>query len=105
MTVIDRTWYPIPQGHAICPLCNGTGIGKAMTEQDLKYNWNKGKTHFPCNNCGAQTMSGKAMGWTKIDPTTKLGCHHSFVGKNAGRCYTIYTCQKCNDYYDIDSGD
>ncbi len=101
----DTTWYPIPKGNDVCPCCNGTGIGKALTEIDLKYSWNKGKTHFSCLNCGAQTMNGKALGYTKIDPVTGKGCHHVFLGRNAGRCYTIYTCAKCNHTYDIDSGD
>ena len=101
----DTGWYPIPKGHDICPCCNGTGIGKALTEADLKYSWNKGKTHFPCFNCGAQTMGGRAHGHTKIDPATGKGCSHTYVEKNGGRCYHIYTCSKCQDRYDIDSSD
>lgn len=101
----DTSWYPIPKGHSICPKCNGTGIGDALTEQDLKYSWNKGKTHFQCNNCGGQTMSGTPLGYTKIDPNTGLGCLHDFKHRLAGNCYHVYTCTKCSYKYDIDSGD
>ena len=66
-----------------------------------------------CQNCGGQTMYGKPLGYTKVDPNTPpmqflidgLGCHHEYVGRNAGRCYTIYTCKKCGSSYDIDSSD
>lgn len=101
----DSSWYPIPKGYASCPTCNGTGIGAALTESELKYSWNKNKTHHTCGNCGGQTMNGKPLGYTKIDPNTGLGCLHTFIGRNAGRCYTIYTCTKCGYHYDIDSGD
>lgn len=101
----DVTWYPVPKGSDVCPCCNGTGIGKELTEKDLTYSWNKGKTHYPCFNCGGQDMGGKPRGYAKIDPATGKGCNHSFTGRNAGRCYTIYTCVKCKDSYDIDSGD
>ena len=105
MTVaIDRSWYPIPVGNAICPTCEGTSV-VPLSEKELTYNWNKGKTHRACSNCGGQTMSGKALGYTKIDPTTGLGCQHTFTGRLAGRCYHIYTCTKCRFSYDIDSGD
>jgi hypothetical protein len=104
-TTIDRTWYPVPPGHAICPLCNGTGIGKELTDGDKKYSWNKGRTHFQCMNCGGQTMSSRSEGWTKIDPATGKGCEHKFTGRTAGNCYNIYTCTKCTYHYDIDSGD
>jgi DNA-directed RNA polymerase subunit RPC12/RpoP len=58
-----------------------------------------------CRNCGGQTMYGKPLGYTAIDPETGLGCKHEYVGRDAGRCYTIYTCRKCGSRYDIDSGD
>ena len=105
MTVaIDRNWYPVPVGNAICPKCEGTGL-LPLSEKDKQYSWNKDKTHYACINCGGQTMSGKAMGHTKIDPSTGLGCDHTFQGRNAGRCYHVYTCTKCRISYDIDSGD
>jgi hypothetical protein len=103
-TVIDRSWYPVPVGHDVCPACQGTGM-VLLTEAELKYSWNKDKTHRMCSNCGGQTMGGKALGYTRIDPATGKGCLHSVTGRNAGRCYTIYTCTKCKFSYDIDSGD
>jgi hypothetical protein len=78
---------------------------RALTEFDLKYEWNKNKTHYDCDNCGGQTMYGKPAGYTKLDPKTGLGCLHEYHGRNAGRCYTIYTCKICSSHYDIDSGD
>lgn len=101
----ETAWYPIPKGYAECPKCKGTGIGDALTEKDLSYSWNKGKTHFRCNNCGGQTMGGTPLGYSKINPDTGLGCLHQFVGREAGRCYRIYTCIHCKYNYDIDSGD
>jgi len=100
----DISWYPVPKGYDTCPVCQGTGKIE-LTEQELAYKWNTGKTHRACCNCGGQDMSGKAMGYTRIDPANGKGCTHSFTGRNAGRCYTIYTCTKCGYNYDIDSGD
>lgn len=100
----DSTWYPVPKGYAECPCCKGTGLVE-LTEKEKLYSWNKNKTHRQCSNCGGQTMSGKALGYSKIDPNTGLGCEHTVTGRNAGRCYHIYTCTKCGFSYDIDSGD
>jgi hypothetical protein len=72
----------IPQGCAACPVCNGTSL-QELSQQEQKYSWNKGKTHCPCQNCGGQTMFGKAAGYTKIDPETGTGCKHSFVGRKS----------------------
>ena len=35
----------------------------------------------------------------------EVGCEHSMRGKNLGRCYNEYTCQKCGYYYRVDSSD
>ena len=32
-------------------------------------------------------------------------CDHEYVGVSRGRCYTVYTCKKCNVSYSIDSSD
>lgn len=101
---VDVSWYPIPKGCDLCPVCNGTCL-RELSEQERKYSWNKGATHGQCLNCGGQDMGGRARGYSKIDPTTGKGCNHTFTGRNAGRCYTIYTCSKCKYEYDIDSGD
>jgi hypothetical protein len=101
---IDRSWYPIPVGHDTCPVCEGTGL-VPLKESELGYSWNKGKTHRQCTNCGGQTMSCKALGYTKIDPATGKGCIHHVTERLAGRCYHIYTCTKCKFSYDIDSSD
>ena len=94
----------IPAGQALCPCCNGTKLGRAFTEQEQK--WWPNKTHFDCDNCGAQLMMGKAKGYTSIDPKTGLGCDHQYVSKNVGRCLTAYTCTNlCGLTFLIDSGD
>lgn len=100
----DVSWYPVPKGNDVCPDCHGTGKVE-LTEQERTYSWYKNSTHRACCNCGGQTMAGKALGYTKIDPATGKGCHHEYTGRNAGRCYTIYTCKKCGYVYDIDSSD
>jgi len=100
----DTSWYPVPKGHDVCPVCNGTGQ-RELSEKEQAYSWNKGKTHAPCLNCGGQTMGGRASGYTKVDPNTGEGCHHTYTHRSGGRCYHIYTCTKCGDQYDIDSGD
>lgn len=102
--VIDRSWYPVPVGHDMCPVCDGAAI-VPLTEKEMEYSWNKGYTHRACTNCGGQTMSGKALGYTKIDPTTGRGCHHKYTSQTIGRCYHRYTCTKCGSQHDIDSGD
>lgn len=59
----------------------------------------------PCDNCGGQTMSNRGTGRTRVDPATGAGCLHSYRHQRGGNCYHIYTCTKCGDRYDIDSGD
>jgi len=95
----------IPAGYARCPKCDGTKIGDIISPEDALYGWNLGKTHYKCNNCGGQTMSQTALGYTNIDPATGLGCLHKYTGRTIGNCYHVYTCCKCPSYYDIDSGD
>ena len=87
----------------ICPVCNGTKE-VALTESELTYSWNKGKTHCPCRNCGGQTMYGTSTGEV---PLNKEGqpCKHSYTSTDNGRCLTTYTCVHCGYRYQIDSGD
>jgi hypothetical protein len=96
----------------VCPACNGStrrpydythdpkGLYRRMTAT-----YRAEDDTLACNNCGGQTMSLRATGRTRIDPTTGLGCLHEYRGQKAGNCYHIYTCTKCGDHYDIDSGD
>ncbi len=92
---------------ATCPVCNGTkrvpaGASKYKT---ITATYDEKTDTFACRNCGGQTMSLSAQGVTRVDPATGLGCLHTYVGQQAGNCYNIYTCTKCGDRYDIDSGD
>lgn len=99
----------IPAGCAVCPTCNGTKRRPVLpSEQSYKKimsGYDAATDTMACGNCGGQTMYGRSLGYTKIDPATGLGCEHEYTGRNAGRCYTIYTCKKCGSSYDIDSGD
>ena len=87
----------------ICPVCNGTKK-IPLTEEEKKQWWYKDQTERECFNCGGSTMYGKASGFVRLRPDG-TPCKHEYIGRNAGRCYTIYTCKHCGDFYDIDSGD
>jgi hypothetical protein len=116
----DHNPVVIPTGYGICPCCKGSG--RVLIEEGDAWmrTWKGGLSYYDpntdtkvCQNCGGQTMYGKALGYTTIDPNTDpmqfmidgLGCKHEYVGREAGRCYRIYTCRKCGHHYDIDSGD
>lgn len=98
----------IPKGCGICPVCNGS------TRVPVESEYSKYKTMYrdydaatdtlACRNCGGQTMSGNANGYVRLDKDG-APCTHHFLGRVAGRCYTVYTCDKCGSSYDIDSGD
>jgi uncharacterized protein with PIN domain len=95
-----------PEGFALCPVCHGSCRIPATGEwKSVMAGYDKATDTFECDNCGGQTMYGKAKGYTKIDPATGEGCKHEFVGRKAGNCYHVYTCTKCGSSYDIDSGD
>ena len=90
----------------ICPVCNGT---TRVPAGDNKYKhviagYDKETDTFACTNCGGQMMYGRPTGRVplRLDGTP---CRHEYVGRNAGRCYTVYTCRHCTSRYDIDSGD
>jgi hypothetical protein len=78
-----------------CPVCNGSKL-----EPD--------SFSIPCQNCGGQTMSGKATGTV---PLNRYGepCEHHYIetGPEEKRVYGwhVYTCQYCGDQNVIDSGD
>jgi monoamine oxidase len=104
----------IPAGMAVCPKCNGTkhqavdATGKPIDQATDYPRWPQyaERGWMECRNCGGQSMSQTARGFTSINPATGLGCLHQFRGENAGRCYTVYTCTLgCGARYDIDSSD
>ena len=95
--------YEIPAGKHRCPRCDGTRI-IPLTEKEQTYSWNKGKMHRACDNCGAQYMFGRALGYVAANREGNP-CLHNYSGKNAGRCLTEYTCKHCGDQYPIDSSD
>lgn len=94
------------QGYGICPVCNG-GSRVSAADNDYKHivsGYDKETDTLPCYNCGGQTMYGRPSGQVRLRPDG-TPCKHEYVGRNAGRCYTIYTCKHCQSSYDIDSGD
>lgn len=92
---------------AICPKCDGSAR-EVLPESQRQYRiatYRESDHTIACRNCGGQTMSLTASGKTRVDPATGLGCMHEYRHQSGGRCYHIYTCTKCGDRYDIDSGD
>lgn len=94
---------------AVCPKCNGS-TRMPVPDESRRYakiiaGYRESDDTFACNNCGGQTMSLHATGRVRIDPATGLGCLHAYRGVTTRNCYHEYTCTKCGDRYDIDSGD
>lgn len=89
-----------------CPVCNGTGRVPASDEpyKARRYGYDAATNTLPCQNCGGHTMSLRPTGQVRLraDGTP---CTHEYTGRNAGRCYTVYTCKHCGDTYSIDSSD
>ena len=81
-----------------CPVCQGTGD---VDRPGMK----PGVDLEPCRNCGGQTMSGNATGRTRPRRDNGEPCVHEYTGRQAGRCYYVYTCKHCGDSYGMDSGD
>jgi len=81
----------IPEGHAVCPCCNGS---KKQNNRD-------------CYNCSPNGMfvDSTPKGYTRQRKDDGLGCKHEFRGTSLGRCYTRYDCGGCGTSYSIDSGD
>lgn len=90
----------------VCPVCNGTGRRSASNDKykHVMAGYDANTDTVPCHNCGGQTMYGQPTG---VVPLRADGtpCVHEYTGRNAGRCYTIYTCKHCGQTYDIDSSD
>jgi transcription elongation factor Elf1 len=91
-----------------CPVCDGTSRvactpGLARWKTRMR-GYDAETDTLPCQNCGGQTMYGPATGQVRLR-CDGVPCTHEYQGRDAGRCYTIYTCLHCGDSYDIDSGD
>jgi hypothetical protein len=95
------------QSTATCPACNGSTRRPCppTSRQYRLATYRESDDTLACNNCGGQTMGLKATGVTRVDPATGLGCLHDYRGRQEGNCFHVYTCTKCGDRYDIDSGD
>lgn len=102
MVTTRKAYVTIPEGCGECPKCHGTGVGLPVDQATRKYF--PDMLHHPCDNCGGQTMSSRAVGYTRLRPSTDKGCLHEFTHRDAGRCYHVYTCKHCGLTFDIDSG-
>lgn len=94
------------EGYGVCPVCNGS---KRVPAGDTEYkhvlaSYDKETDTLACRNCGGQTMYGSPTGEVLLRPDG-TPCTHEYVARAMGRCYTVYKCHHCGDYYDIDSGD
>ena len=91
-----------------CPVCDGTArCALPQSQQPWKHmlsGYDAETDTLPCQNCGGQSMRGQATGEVRLR-CDGMPCTHEYQGAAAGRCYTIYTCRHCGDFYDIDSGD
>lgn len=93
-----------------CPVCQGTGHMpcpdnlRKYGQQSGWYGYRAEDDTVTCTNCGGQTMFGKPTGKVRLRADMSP-CVHEYTGRNAGRCYTIYTCKHCGDTHDIDSSD
>lgn len=88
--------------HGVCPVCNGTGRVPAGNFRRTA-GYDQATDTIACRNCGGQTMSMKATGRVRLR-SDGTPCKHEYMGREAGRCYVVYTCKHCGDVYDIDSG-
>ena len=91
------------EGYGVCPVCNGS-TEVLLTADELRYSWNKGKTHRVCTNCGGQHMFGHATGEVPLR-SDGTPCKHEYTSATVGRCLTRYTCKHCRSSHEIDSGD
>ena len=91
-----------------CPKCKGTKRiplpERSRRHADILAGYDKATDTLECDNCGGQTMEGRATGEVFLDGSGKP-CLHEYNGKRAGNCYHVYTCRYCGHRYDIDSGD
>ena len=89
---MSKIYSQIPSNYGECPVCNGTGRAVYFNSER------------ECRNCGGQSMFGTPLGYVPLR-NDGSPCKHEYDARNAGRCYTVYTCKHCNYSYDIDSGD
>lgn len=99
---MNKAYKSIPEKMGECPVCVGTGR-VPLTEEDIKYSWNKDKKDKECCNCGGQKMFGTPKGFV---PINKNGdpCTHKYVSKvGRWKSTTMHACELCNDNYTTDS--
>lgn len=104
MQVAATASLQLPLGTATCPVCAGSTRQPAGRYRYC-YGYDPETDTVACRNCGGDTMSLRALGYTRVDPASGLGCRHEYVGENVGRCLTLYRCARCGDAYSIDSSD
>lgn len=91
-----------------CPDCDGSTRRPVPPEsQRWKtscWGYDPDTDTFACNNCGGQTMSGRASGTVPYRADGRP-CHHEYDVRSGGRCLAVYDCRHCGHHYEIDSGD
>jgi hypothetical protein len=91
----------------ICPKCNGTSRRPAGISpyKNSIAGYDAETDTFTCDNCGGQTMYGRATGKVPLRKDNGQPCLHEYNYKKLGNCYHGYTCKHCDYSFNIDSGD
>lgn len=88
-----------------CPKCRGTGRVPATGDfKQIIAGYDPSTDTFSCNNCGGQTMEGRATGVTPLRPDG-TPCLHEWAEQTIGPCLYEYYCLHCPARFIIDSGD
>ena len=90
-----------------CPVCNGT-TRRLVDAANQKWKhiiagYDPASDTLACDNCGGQTMSGRATGKVRLRADGSP-CVHEYRGVQR-RCIWDGTCCHCGDKYTIDSSD
>jgi hypothetical protein len=91
--------------HGICPVCDGT-LRRPANDTSWKTiiaGYDSSTDTLGCDNCGGQTMYGRATGIVLLNKDGNP-CTHEYTSDTIGRCLTQYSCKHCNYKYIIDSG-
>lgn len=96
-------------GTGVCPVCNGS-TRRPVPQALHQYlpniaGYDRASDTLACDNCGGQTMYGRATGQVPLRPDG-TPCKHEYQGQQRGNCYVVYRCTHgCGFTYDIDSSD
>ena len=90
-----------------CPKCHGTTRIK-IPEKIQKFKkslptYDDETDTISCDNCGYQ-YGATPVGIVKTNRDGQP-CLHQYRKTTIGRCYAKFTCNFCDDFYEVDSGD